>query len=199
MNASASTQWPPACRTMASPCARAEPGRPRMLRRWSVSGVRGGQGGELLVDHLCMASEALWCLDVQSAGSFQCCGTYAEANPDRKFIRQHAFGRDPMAAKMLDVSAASARGYLVQQDRWWTQRYNLSVTERSSPLIPPTTTTLDMPISRTFSTSGYAARFDRSFPDLFATLAVPKTEELVARPYRHNGSKEKAESFFMMA
>jgi putative DNA methylase len=33
-------------------------------------------------------------------------------------------------------------------------------------------------------------------PDLFSTLAVPKTEELVATPYRH-GSKEKAESFFL--
>lgn len=34
------------------------------------------------------------------------------------------------------------------------------------------------------------------FPDLFATLAVPKTEELVATPYRH-GSKQKAEAFFL--
>lgn len=34
------------------------------------------------------------------------------------------------------------------------------------------------------------------FPDLFLTLAVPKSEELVANPYRH-GSKEKAEAFFM--
>lgn len=34
------------------------------------------------------------------------------------------------------------------------------------------------------------------FPDLFATLAVPKVEELVATPYRH-GSKDKAESFFL--
>jgi len=33
-------------------------------------------------------------------------------------------------------------------------------------------------------------------PDLFATLAVPKAEELVATPYRH-GSKEKAEQFFL--
>jgi len=33
-------------------------------------------------------------------------------------------------------------------------------------------------------------------PDLFATLAVPKAEELVATPYRH-GSKEKAEVFFL--
>ncbi|HGM5584192.1 TPA: DUF1156 domain-containing protein [Pseudomonas putida] len=34
------------------------------------------------------------------------------------------------------------------------------------------------------------------FPNLYATLAVPKAEELVATPYRH-GSKEKAEQFFL--
>ena len=34
------------------------------------------------------------------------------------------------------------------------------------------------------------------FPDLFATLAVPKAEELVATSYRH-GNKEKAETFFL--
>ncbi len=34
------------------------------------------------------------------------------------------------------------------------------------------------------------------FPALFATLAVPKAEELVATPYRH-GSKGKAEKFFL--
>ena len=35
-----------------------------------------------------------------------------------------------------------------------------------------------------------------AFPELFATLAVPKAEELVATPYRH-GNKEKAETFFL--
>lgn len=34
------------------------------------------------------------------------------------------------------------------------------------------------------------------FPGLYATVAVPKAEELVATPYRH-GSKEKAEGFFL--
>ncbi len=34
------------------------------------------------------------------------------------------------------------------------------------------------------------------FPDLFATLAVPKAEELVATPYRH-GNKNNAEVFFL--
>ena len=35
-----------------------------------------------------------------------------------------------------------------------------------------------------------------TFPGLFATLAVPKSEELVATPYRH-GSKKQAEIFFL--
>nr|WP_314572392.1 DUF1156 domain-containing protein [uncultured Pseudomonas sp.] len=34
------------------------------------------------------------------------------------------------------------------------------------------------------------------FPSLYATLAVPKAEELIATPYRH-GSKDKAEAFFL--
>ena len=34
------------------------------------------------------------------------------------------------------------------------------------------------------------------FPDLFATLAVPKAQELIAAPYRHGG-KEAAETFFL--
>ena len=34
------------------------------------------------------------------------------------------------------------------------------------------------------------------FPDLFATLTTPKSEELVATPYRH-GSKDEAEVFFL--
>lgn len=34
------------------------------------------------------------------------------------------------------------------------------------------------------------------FPNLYASIVVPKAEELVATPYRH-GSKEKAEAFFL--
>lgn len=34
------------------------------------------------------------------------------------------------------------------------------------------------------------------FPDLFATISVPKSEELVATPYRHGG-KQAAEAFFL--
>ena len=36
----------------------------------------------------------------------------------------------------------------------------------------------------------------QTYPDIFATVSVPKTEELVATPHRH-GSKEAAEAFFL--
>lgn len=34
------------------------------------------------------------------------------------------------------------------------------------------------------------------YPDLFRTMLVPKAEELIATPYRHEGSTEKAKNFF---
>jgi putative DNA methylase len=34
------------------------------------------------------------------------------------------------------------------------------------------------------------------YPSLFATLLSPKKQELIASPYRHDGSKEKAQAFF---
>lgn len=35
-----------------------------------------------------------------------------------------------------------------------------------------------------------------TYPDLFRTMLVPKAEELIATPYRHDGSMEKAKDFF---
>ena len=34
------------------------------------------------------------------------------------------------------------------------------------------------------------------YPSLFSTLQAPKSEELIAVPYRFDGSKEKAKEFF---
>jgi adenine-specific DNA methylase/very-short-patch-repair endonuclease len=36
----------------------------------------------------------------------------------------------------------------------------------------------------------------KTYPDLFSTLLVPKTQELIAAPSRHNGNSNKAEQFF---
>ena len=63
-------------------------------------------------------------------------------------------------------------------------------------LIHLTTTISAMPTCRTSSTSGCGARSVRSIRTCFATIAVPKAEELVATPYRH-GTKQKAEKFFL--
>ena len=35
-----------------------------------------------------------------------------------------------------------------------------------------------------------------TYPKLFSTMLVPKTEELIATPYRHDGSKQAAKEFF---
>lgn len=35
-----------------------------------------------------------------------------------------------------------------------------------------------------------------TYPELFSTMLVPKAEELIATPYRHDGSMEKAKDFF---
>ena len=35
-----------------------------------------------------------------------------------------------------------------------------------------------------------------TYPELFGTMLVPKAEELIATPYRHNGSVDKAKQFF---
>ena len=53
-----------------------------------------------------------------------------------------------------------------------------------------------MRICPTFSMSGYDAVSRQIYPHLFSTLLVPKTQELVATPYRFGGSKERAQEFF---
>jgi putative DNA methylase len=89
-------------------------------------------------------------------------------------------------------SAIGARGHAVQQDAS-TQSVSVAKVVSTDPPY--------------YDNIGYADLSDffyvwlrRSlrpvFPDLFATMAVPKAEELVATPYRH-GSKEKAETFFL--
>jgi putative DNA methylase len=96
------------------------------------------------------------------------------------------------AQKAICTFPATARGFVVQGDA-----QNQSVSE--SKVI-----STDPPY---YDNIGYADLSDffyvwlrRSlkpiYPDLFATLAVPKAEELIAAPYRHGG-KQKAETFFL--
>lgn len=116
---------------------------------------------------------------------------FAEANPfsnsGGNFTKNLSY-----VAMGIDYLAGAAPGYAIQAD---AQSQEVSVTKVVST---------DPPY---YDNIGYADLSDyfyvwlrRSlkpvFIDLFATLAVPKAEELVATPYRH-GSKEKAERFFL--
>ena len=116
---------------------------------------------------------------------------YAEANP---FARVGGSLETVLAkgAMVIDALPAKGRGHSAQQDA-------ASQTTRS-----PAVVSTDPPY---YDNIGYADLSDffyvwlrRSmrpvFGDLFATLAVPKAEELVATPYRHGG-KDAAETFFL--
>lgn len=116
---------------------------------------------------------------------------FAEANPfsgsGGNFTKNLSY-----VAMGIDYLAGAASGNAVQAD---AQSQEISATKVVST---------DPPY---YDNIGYADLSDyfyvwlrRSlksvFPDIFATLAVPKAEELVATPYRHGG-KEKAEVFFL--
>jgi putative DNA methylase len=116
---------------------------------------------------------------------------YAESNPfaDAGGSLYAALDKGAMA---VEAFPASVMGFGVQQDA-------ARPTAADDKLV-----STDPPY---FDNIGYADLSDffyvwirRSlrhvFPDVLATLAVPKSEELVATPYRH-GSKEKAEAFFL--
>ncbi len=116
---------------------------------------------------------------------------YAEANPFSESSGNFLAGID-QAERQLKTAPAALRGAAIQAD---AAVQAISVDKLVST---------DPPY---YDNIGYADLSDyfyvwlrhslrQVYPDLLATLAVPKAEELVATPYRH-GSKEKAEAFFL--
>ena len=116
---------------------------------------------------------------------------YAEANPFSDSTGNFGGALD-WVEKAIDALPARPNGIVVQAD---AQTQTVSVNKVISS---------DPPY---YDNIGYADLSDffyvwlrRSlrpiFPGLYATMAVPKAEELVATPYRH-GSKEGAEAFFL--
>ena len=116
---------------------------------------------------------------------------YAETNPFSSSAGNASSGFD-WAVKALNTLPTQQAGYALQADA------------TSQSVSKDKLVSTDPPY---YDNIGYADLSDffyvwlrRSlkpiYPGLFATLAVPKAEELVATPYRH-GSKEKAEQFFL--
>ena len=118
---------------------------------------------------------------------------FAESNPLSNSTGNFT-GQVGFLAKVLEVSVSSVANGTSQQLKAQSQGASVDKIVSTDPPY--------------YDNIGYADLSDffyvwlrrsirQIYPTLFATLAVPKSEELVATPYRHDGSKEKAESFFM--
>ena len=116
---------------------------------------------------------------------------FAEVNPFSESTGHFIGGLD-WVKKVVESLPAKAKGFAAQDDAATQSISQQKVVSTDPPY---------------YDNIGYADLSDffyvwlrRSlkpiYPGLFATLAVPKAEELVATPYRH-GSKEKAEAFFL--
>lgn len=116
---------------------------------------------------------------------------YAEVNPFSASTGHFSGGLN-WINKIIEILPAAITGYALQADASNQEISKHKIISSDPPY---------------YDNIGYADLSDyfyvwmrRSlkpfFPSLFATLSVPKAEELVATPYRH-GNKEKAENFFM--
>jgi putative DNA methylase len=94
-------------------------------------------------------------------------------------------------AKVIEVIVPSSAGAASQSDA-----QNATVGDRIVSTDPPYYNNIGYADLSDFFYVWLRRALRPVFPDLFATMAVPKAEELVACTYRH-GSKEKAEAFFL--
>ncbi len=115
---------------------------------------------------------------------------YAEANPIEGALSiNETIG---WTASAIDGTSAYRSGNVAQAD---AQKQGVS-TDKVVSTDPPYYDNIGYADLSDFFYVWLRRSLKSIYPDLFATLAVPKAEELVATPYRH-GSKEKAEAFFL--
>ena len=107
--------------------------------------------------------------------------------------REHSTAAARDWSRQCEVLPASRRGWASQADACRSDR---SRTDKVVSTDPPYYDNIGYADLSDFFYVWLRRSLKPVFPDLFATLAVPKAEELVATPYRH-GSKEKAEAFFL--
>lgn len=95
------------------------------------------------------------------------------------------------ATKALEFLVARSGGHASQGDA-----QNVNVSDRVVSTDPPYYDNISYADVSDFFYVWMRRSLRSVYPDLYATLAVPKVEELVATPYRHGG-KQKAEAFFL--
>jgi putative DNA methylase len=116
---------------------------------------------------------------------------FAEANP----IGGSAGGFDKtflFIPKVFPFLGRSGRGFATQD----TAQSNLQGTNKVASTDPPYYDNIGYADLSDFFYVWLRRSLRTIYPDLFATVAVPKADELVATPYRHGG-KENAEAFFL--
>jgi len=116
---------------------------------------------------------------------------FAETNP---FSRQtgNFSGCFGWIVNAINLFPASGGGFVTQAD---AQRQNISASKVIST-DPPYYDNIGYADLSDFFYIWMRRGLKMVYPELFATMAAPKDEELVATPYRHGG-KDNAEAFFM--
>jgi len=117
---------------------------------------------------------------------------FIEINPLEKMSGNWTGGIDWVGA-VLDELIPGAPGHAMQMDAA-SPLHKLSNSVFSTD--PPYYDNIEYAALSDFFYVWLRRSMKSVFPDLFATLAVPKAEELVASPTRHGG-KEQAEAFFL--
>jgi putative DNA methylase len=96
-------------------------------------------------------------------------------------------------AKCIEVVPAVGEGHAIQVD---AQKIALSDQKFTFSTDPPYYDNITYADLSDFFYIWLRRSLMQVYPELFRTLLVPKAEELIASPYRFEGSKEKAERFF---
>jgi putative DNA methylase len=117
---------------------------------------------------------------------------FAEANPFSASTGNF-LGAIDWIAGVLQEASCDIQGKVVQRDA------TMLVNEIRQPLIstdPPYYDNVSYADLSDFFYVWLRRSLGSIYPELFATMLVPKAQELVATPYRFDGSKSKAQQFF---
>lgn len=117
---------------------------------------------------------------------------FAESNPFSESTGNF-YGAVGWIGEVIKCSPCDPRGMAKQQDA------TVSVNGIKNPVIstdPPYYDNIGYADLSDFFYVWMRRSLNHIYPDLFSTMLVPKTEELVATPYRFDGDRNKAKQFF---
>jgi len=117
---------------------------------------------------------------------------YCESNPFSD-SSGNWLGQLDFPAKFIEIAPAKPPGFGLQQDA----KHQSTTTDKVVSADPPYYDNIPYADLSDYFYVWLRRSLKLVLPDLFATLAVPKAEELVALTYRHTEGKAGAEAFFL--